>query len=286
LSIVTLYIVSSSLLFSSQLYSNLLSSASLCFILLFSAGISSLTDLPHDPYFTFLEAFAAARQKGLTVDEASKILKTTSNTLNASFEKLLLANLLVKSNISPIRGAKNPRNANRRNIYHLKRFYPFYCPEEDEMMMGMDESTAFRMENVVMEVLQQHGLTKMTLSKLFHKIGTYDSLKVMKKELSQRIFLLKEKNRMVIFTDMTLTTHKLISVTKPIARVCIGLRSVHPLECDSTALTTAAIIEGDGSGDSNNSSLTPRIRTVRNLAMYEQLVDRLNVAPRGLPTTE
>jgi hypothetical protein len=252
-----------------------------------------MTDIPpREPFLNILEALAVAKERGLTNLETAKRLNITPNTMHPSVEKLFNQDLLVKSSISPIKGSKNPRNANRIYVYHLKRFFPFYRPEEEGMMINMDETSSLRMEAIIIAILRQHNLTKIPVVKLRDKIGNCVKLKDFKRELNHMNNFLKDKNQLVQFNDAVHTRVRSLDST-PRPRSSIGLKSVHGSVSvfghDSGAVPAAVPAAATAATAATEVEVAaPRAHagTARNLAQYEQLADRLNVAPCGLPSNQ
>lgn len=255
-----------------------------------------MTDVPPvEPFIKILEAFASAKQRGLTIIEAGKTLNMSANTLHPSIEKLFKVQLLVKSSISPFKDAISPRSANRVNIYHLQQFFPLYRPEEEEMQMNMDDTSSLRLETIILAVLGRFGVTKMSVFHLCRKMDQYKSLKKFKREINHMQNFLKERGLLVLFNEYY--HPKSLNAAARI-RPCIGLKSIYAahISLNSTSSTPSFL-----SSSSSTSSLelhdattasrergwsVPRIQTARNMAQFEQLADRLNVAPCGLPSNQ
>ena len=234
-----------------------------------TSGIPTFTDFPPTSFASILEALGKAKHRGLTTAETAAVLKSSPNTVHPSLDKLFSLGLLVKSAICPRRDAINPRNPHRTYIYHLKRFFRFFIPEKEGMKFNMDETSSARMEEIILSILEQHGLTKIRVSILLTKMGNNIPLQKFKRELRSMLLHLKDKSRLKLFPHVYCTRMRTLKAT-PRFKPCIGLKSD----------------DGDTTVSTPCTDVTPRTLLPRNLAPYEHIDDRLKVAPSGIPTNE
>ena len=269
------------------------------YIVLLFTGITSLTDIPpREPFLNMLKALAFAKQRGLTNQEAAQRLNVSSNTSYPSMQKLVSVQLVVKSLITPMKGVRDPRNLKRIYVYHLKRFFPFFQPEEEGMELCMDETSSLRLEATIVAILKRHKLTKMPVHKVRLKMhNTFPRLRKFKRELNVMAGFLKEKSQLVFFDDSLHTRVRTLDDTAW-CRPAIGLASVHGSRPPATFLSphsrvpspppVPAPVPSSAPSSAPAPALAPEgpeaplHGPARNLALYEQLFDRLTVAPCGL----
>ena len=135
----------------------------------------------------------------------------------------------------------------------------------------------------------------MSIWKLCIKIGIYNKkLTNFKREIQHMKNFLKDDCLLVVFHESYLTRMRSLKSTGQ-NRPYIGLKSIHgnahPPDMDATDTATPPFEEsgvGIVSHPPTSISTAPsiRIQTARNMAQFEQLVDRLNVAPCGLPSNQ
>ena len=141
------------------------------------------------------------------------------------------------------------------------------------MMWTLDENSSKKMEEVIIGTLNQYGVTKLSLKKLRIKMGIDIPHQAFRRDMQSMINILKDNSKLVLFTGFDYSRQRNIKETAP-CQLSIGFKSVYSKET----------FNEDSAQHQNSKSL--RCQTVRNLALYEQLADRLNVAPCGLPSNQ
>mmetsp|Transcript_15452 Transcript_15452/g.23325 ORF Transcript_15452/g.23325 Transcript_15452/m.23325 type:complete len:1583 (-) Transcript_15452:334-5082(-) len=223
-------------------------------------GITSPLEVPPDAVLNLLQLIGKSGARGLLISEVSEL--TNLNFIHSIVDKLVVANLVIKTSIAPDKNAHSPRYSCRTTVLHLPRFVSLYDPSEDGMCITGDDHFE-TMHNYICNLLENRENKRIPIRDLFRPLR-YRDISSLCRNLILCQAHMKDRNRIdVVSSDLSTTSGSFDAV---ISYVTLKERAVDEND------------EDDGERKS---------RTLFGMGIIEQAAYRLGTAEgRLVPSTE
>jgi hypothetical protein len=249
-----------------------------------SLGIKSCLEMQVDPALLLLELLGFAKQKGLLLNEASSIMNLKH--IHQVVDKLVDSKLIIRRTVTPIsstiRGNREARFKHKITIIHLIRFAHLYNPDDDAMVICVEDTDTelYDIQRDIVDILHRHNVTIFPLHALAKELQ-FEGANSLRKYLTQ-CFALRPKasNRLVITRESDVAkTKNVYNVELNTAFNAKDKRTSSNMEVEDGPEETSA--DCDDKNPYVSSS-----QTARNLPLYEQIVARLANEPAGMISTQ